>query len=770
MDKNYNVDDILLEIKRKKAQRASLTPSAPGEPAAPTPQEPQAFAVPESAPEREESALPQVDSFPEPEQEAPPRIQEFPEPDTRREAAIPQPDAFPEPDIYEIPTEPEDEGEGLYAGRVGGFAFKLDAEDELLSAETQATQHLPLSDLDEDGSIRKGGLSAKGWNEVFAAQEEEDSPKPRFFGAAQSGSDEEEDLTDYRSPADRESILHDINTTKISLLIRLAVTFALSLVLIYLGIAKYNFDFPLPEFMLPEEDMRVFMAVNLVLTIGGVLACANMVGSGLVSLFTLKSDADSVLAMACLGVVAQGVVLTLFPEQASGMGINLYFPVLMLSLFFNTVGKLMLINRTHRNFLLVSSQRPKKAVLRMEDMRLARECTRELRQGKMEVAYAAPAQHLHSFLKLSYDSDYEEDLSGILAPVCVGGALLIAIITFVIHKNIFLSMTALSAILCVSAPFTLTLVGNMPLAMAARALLPKGAAISGHEAVEQFHDVDSVIVDATDLFPATSVVMHGMKVFSKSRVDEAILDAASVLCTQRSTLTSAFLQMIGGREDILKPVDSVVYEDGMGISAWVDGKRVLIGSAELMRHHGINTPSRDYEERYTAGGRELLYISNSGELTAMFVLSYQADVAIADSLDYPLRRDMALVVCTVDQHLSAHKIASIFDYPEHLITVIGSGARGEYMQLTRPQQEASAMLAVVGALPVLLRALCGTRILKWSVRIGTIIQLIGIAAGYAMMAFFAFTGSMASADFTALLLYQGFWLLSVLLALNIRRV
>lgn len=31
--------------------------------------------------------------------------------------------------------------------------------------------------------------------------------------------------------------------------------------------------------------------------------------------------------------------------------------------------------------------------------------------------------------------------------------------------------------------------------------------------------------------------------------------------------------MIGGNRRMLKKVDSLMYEDGMGLSAWVDGKR-----------------------------------------------------------------------------------------------------------------------------------------------------------------------------------------------------
>ena len=68
-----------------------------------------------------------------------------------------------------------------------------------------------------------------------------------------------------------------------------------------------------------------------------------------------------------------------------------------------------------------------------------------------------------------------------------------------------------------------------------------------------------------------------------------------------------------------------MYEDGMGLSAWVDGKRVLIGNSALMRHHEIYTLFCRLRGEIPRWRPELIYLSNSGELTAMFVVSYQPE-------------------------------------------------------------------------------------------------------------------------------------------------
>ena len=151
------------------------------------------------------------------------------------------------------------------------------------------------------------------------------------------------------------------------------------------------------------------------------------------------------------------------------------------------------------------------------------------------------------------------------------------------------------------------------------------------------------MISDRDLFPADSVMLHGMKVFAEKRIDEAILDAASVILSCGGILSGVFINMVGNNKRMLRAVDNLVYEDGMGISAWVDGKRVLIGTQELMRMHDIDCPSRDFEARYARDGRQVLYIANSGELSAMFVVSYNASPDIMDAMAGLARRGTSLI-------------------------------------------------------------------------------------------------------------------------------
>lgn len=81
--------------------------------------------------------------------------------------------------------------------------------------------------------------------------------------------------------------------------------------------------------------------------------------------------------------------------------------------------------------------------------------------------------------------------------------------------------------------------------------------------IEDAADVNCILMNATELFPEGSVVLHGIKTFQGTRIDTAIVDAASVICKADSVLRDVFLYIINGRTELLKPVDTVRYEDLM---------------------------------------------------------------------------------------------------------------------------------------------------------------------------------------------------------------
>lgn len=76
-----------------------------------------------------------------------------------------------------------------------------------------------------------------------------------------------------------------------------------------------------------------------------------------------------------------------------------------------------------------------------------------------------------------------------------------------------------------------------------QAPLPEGSDARGYTAAEDYADTGAVVVSDRDLFSDDSVMLHGMKVFAEKRIDEAILDAASVIISCGGIMSGIFLNM-----------------------------------------------------------------------------------------------------------------------------------------------------------------------------------------------------------------------------------
>ncbi len=816
MERKYDVDDILAELRQKRQQReggaapASRPPvqaARPAPPPAAEPQPPQHFTdihepppQPKAAPVRQplwgDDHDDDFDTIAPP----PPKTAAAPPP---KSAAAPPPPPAAEPAAPISPLSggqvrggfaekwragmesftPDEENPGLFGRRGRGRRAEDPPHHEPQPKEAPSPRHVWNDEGEEDGEdmaltrfdLPISQVTAGSAPAPAAPARRQPPPFPDDYDdeddvdLEEEPLGEDEDIFEYTRPSQAGEVREELHSLRAGLLVRLLVTGLCSLVLVYLAFS-YKYPLPLPPFMFPETHLGMYFIVSVGVLVTAVLVCSNTIGGGLISLFTLKADNDSLAAAAALACLIQGAALVVSPESYENPGVHLYLPLAALVLFFNTLGKLLITRRLFHGFGLLSKAQEHHTALLVTEKDLARELTRGQNLDYPQVAFSAKSGFLTNFLELAHGEDYSDSISRILAPVCLGAGFVMALVSLLFNRDIFVALTVFAAVMCVCSPFTALFVGNLPLSAMTKRLGKQGAMVSGYGAVERFGETNAVVLGCSELFPTGSITLHGIKVFQKNRIDEAIVDAASVICSCDSTLTGIFTEMIGGRVELLKKVESLTYEDGLGLSAWVGGKRVLIGSRELMKHHGIDTPSKDYEQRYIQGDRELLYLSNSGELTAMYILDYGCNPDVEQELGLLADRDISLVVYSTDPYVTPDRLEKIFDYPAELIKIMPAKLHGEYDRISARRESSRAYLAHDGSLSSFVHTLLELRLARGAVLMGTLVQTAAVVLGFALVTFAAFMQSTSSLTWTALLGYQAFWMLAVLTFPNLRRI
>ncbi|HPV99720.1 MAG TPA: hypothetical protein PLP20_01530 [Oscillospiraceae bacterium] len=702
------------------------------------------------------AATPAVSATPLPPDQIP--VQEVPAPPAEKETfrvSIPEENFFEEPEAPSAADGPVtvSKNKELY----NEYVEKRKSKVQEFMAQTKEPTEQNIPTLNPPNKIKFSESSNRDVaREIMAAAAER-----------QTEAEEEPAAEDYCDPSQRDAVTKELAMERTGLTVRLMLT---ALMLVFSSILSFApmLNLPLPEPFDYASGSAFFPAAELAVLCVAALICNNAVGSGVIGLLKFRATNDSFAASAVIGAGVLGVSMVIRPENILAGGANLYFPIAILSLLFNTVGKLFSSGRIIHNFRALTEGEGKHSLLPVHNRDLARELTGQTDEVP-RLCCGAKAKFFTGFLELSYRDDATEGIAKTVAPIVFFAAIIAAVGSFFFTGNIQTAINGFAAILCIASPLSAMTAGTMPVMRACRELNRQGSMIAGGYTAETFAEADSVLLDIDELFPNGSIVLHGIKTFAQGRIDEAILDAASVICSTRSTLSGIFINVVQGDYGLLKPVDSIVYEDGMGLSAWVNSRRVLIGNRELMQNHGVDIPSHDYEEKYVGGGRDILYLSNSGELTAIFVLSYHADPEVARSLGLLAKRGIRLVVNCSDPNVTIEKITALYGYPTDQIQLLSSKYQAKCSELTREREKALAAAVYDGSLGALSDLLASCGAIRATSFLAALLEIIGIVLGFVLVVFFLFTGHLDSLGVHWIAGYQLAWLGIVMLVTGLRK-
>lgn len=580
----------------------------------------------------------------------------------------------------------------------------------------------------------------------LAGDEEEDNEpdeEPVF-------DEDEEELEDYSSPEEAGAVQHELTYRRRVGWIGVFLSLVLELVLILLSVVVHFTG-------TPAIESYWYIGLHSFLLLTLMLINHRQVGSGLAGLFRLQATADSPAAAASALALIHTVLQFFHVTGVSGGTLELLAPVAGFSLLLGTCGRQARVVRISENFRFLAHPCEKFTARRIEDEGAAVEIGRPaVALGQPEVAYFRPASFLTHFLENSYAEDGSDRTMRLFTPLLLAGSLVLAVVFGFWRGDWWMALTVGCAAFCLSAPAALTAV-NFPLLSAARKSLRRGGMISGWTAVEEYGETDAVVVDAADLFPSESVLLHGIKTFSGARIDQAILDAAAVSIAAGGPLAAVFRRVIEDKLDILQPVDNLVYEQDMGLSGWVGGRRVLIGNRKLLENHGVDVPSRDYELRYTKEERQLVYLSTAGELSAMFVVSYLGDEGIMACVDDLTRAKVTLLVRTCDPNITEEQITSALQVDGYYVEMMGNAAGRTFSTLLDldKEPEVPAVLACNGRIEGMTTALSVCRRLRGAGWLALIAQIVCSGLAFAWSVVLALRSGMVLPPLYALIFLLG---------------
>ena len=646
-----------------------------------------------------------------------------------------QPEPVPQPEKTEQP--------------VADFFGKAQSEDTpqapLAPAEEPAakedTMSLPLLPLDGEGPQQ-------------APEKAPAAPQPELKAEAEDAVSPEEhaetELTEPEATADK---LHRMSA---ELTLRCVLGGILAVVLLHFGLVSDGL-LPAMAALDPDAAPAAFYGANLLLLAASLCVGFPVLRDGLNGLRG-RSSSETMPALAAVAALVQAVTAMLNANVYRGTtGISLLSGMAALGLFLALLGSRVMLAAVKGGYELVTNGVEFEGAYRAKDKDLLRALARDLEQKDPWVLLSRPMKEADGFVEQSLSERASERRARKVSYILLGVALLSGVLFLLAGAGWNKAAAAMAAVLCMGAPLSSTLIAGVASLRLQRAAAAVGAVVPGWQAIEQLGGIDTLQIDADDLFTADSAQLEDIRIFKGGRIDRAILYAASVLNESHGTLKGLFRQIVEERTDILFPVKDLEQHHGLGFSAWCDNNRILIGTRRYLEQEGVPLPDEEYEMQHSKNGElQILYLAVSGNLHAMFVLKYVGGRNVARGLAVLQKENVRLLVTCQDPSLTAHHITEAYRLPEGMITVLDQEQCNAIKAAPEDPEDTCCMIHLK-AFASLTGGLQAADQAQNAESSATTVQMVSVLFSIIIAALLTSAGSIWELSVATVLMYQAAW-------------
>ena len=561
---------------------------------------------------------------------------------------------------------------------------------------------------------------------------------------------------DYNHASDAPAVAAALKNMRITRLLRTIVTGLVTVVLVYLGLSSRAGGLPPFAALDPHTQPLTFLIVNFVLLAIAAVACLSTLGTGIAGLWS-RPTTDTFPALAVAGAGIQNLTYLFAAGSFDPEKTTLFAPAAAFLLFAGSLGKWLQSRIVSGNFDMASGGLERAAAFIVPNRALTKKVCSGLGEPDPVLLVSRPTGLVRGFVQQSFSAHANDATAQKLSCAALGAAVAAAVVCGVRAKDAFDALSGFAGALCVIMPLASSLVYATPALRLHRAASQVGAVIPGPSAIGELGRVNTILLSAKDLFPAC-VRLHGIKTFEKERIDLAILYATSILAQQCDTLRDTFMTLVDNKKEVLYKLESPQTEPGFGFTAWIDHKRIIIGSREMMKRHDVEIPSMDYENKYTQNGeRSAIYLAVSGKAFGMFIVSYAPDPTAQDLLESVGRAGISVLIQTEDFNITEPLVRATYNLPQTAVKVLSQSERSALTPHTAFLRESEGLMTHAGTCTSFIGGMQAAAQAAESEASACLVQKVSVFAGIALALVLGFAMGLPGLSLAALVLYQLVW-------------
>ena len=214
------------------------------------------------------------------------------------------------------------------------------------------------------------------------------------------------------------------------------------------------------------------------------------------------------------------------------------------------------------------------------------------------------------------------------------------------------------AVLVIACPCALGLATPMSIMVGTGRGAHAGVLVKNAEALQALDKVDTLVIDKTGTLTEGKPSLVAIEATGTIEESELLALAAAVEAQSEHPLAHAIVTAAKDRGVVLGRVDAFASQTGMGVSATVDGRDVVIGNAAQMKRIGVDPASvEDAADRRRREGAGVMLVAIDGKLAGLLAVADPVRDTAANAIGALRREGLRVVMLTGDNRVTADAVA-----------------------------------------------------------------------------------------------------------------
>ena len=286
-----------------------------------------------------------------------------------------------------------------------------------------------------------------------------------------------------------------------------------------------------------------------------------------------------------------------------------------------------------------------------------------------------------------------DKVAGVFVPVVMAIALVTAVIWLIAGETPSFALTRAISVLVISCPCALGLATPVAIMVGTGVGAKNGVLFQSAEALENLHNVTSVIMDKTGTVTEGRPVVTDVQTNGIER-DELLSLALSLEKRSDHPLADAIVRYAHEQNAVERNVSDFEMIEGQGIRASVEGVPCMAGNERMLLASGLAVPGsmKELSAKFAAAGKTPLFFAANRKVAGVFAVADVLKPTSRAAVQTLEKMNIEVTLLTGDNKKTAAAIASELGVREVIAEVLPQDKE----RIVREKQAAGRKVAMVG--------------------------------------------------------------------------